>query len=63
MNGTNFTIGIHKPEAAEVWLYRKMQRISYQAKKTNKQVTIQINQDKPLTIKKRQFNFFGHTIR
>jgi len=52
-------------EAAEMWFYRKMQRISSMAKKTNKQVLIQINQDKSLfkTIKKRQFEFFGHIIR
>jgi len=47
-------------EAAEMWFYRKMQRISYMAKKANKQVLVQINQDKSLftTIKKRQFEFF-----
>jgi len=40
-------------------------RISYMAKKTNKQVLIQINHDKSLfkTIKKQQFEFFGHIIR
>ena len=41
-------------ESAEMWFYRKMQRISHIAKKTNKQVLIQTNQDKSLfrTIKK-----------
>jgi len=35
-------------EAAEIWFYRKMQRYCFMAKKTNKQVLIQINQDKSL---------------
>jgi len=35
-------------EAAEMWFCWKMQRTSYMAKKTNKQVLIQINQDKSL---------------
>jgi len=49
-------------EAGDMWFYRKMQRISYMATRTNKQVLIQVNQSRSLlkTIKKRQFEFFGH---
>jgi len=46
-------------EAADMWFYRKTQRISYMAKKINKQVVIQINQEKSpfKTIKNGNSNF------
>jgi len=46
-------------EAVEMWFYQKMQRISYMAKKTNKQVLIQVNQSRSLLkiMKKRKFQF------
>jgi len=34
--------------ADEMWFYRKIQKISYMAKKTNKQVLIQVNQNRSL---------------
>ena len=54
-----------KLEAAEMWFYRKMQRISYTAHKTNEEVLRQCNRHRKLiqSIRKRQLDFLGHIIR
>ena len=52
-------------EAFEMWMYRKMLRISYQDHKTNEEVLRMVNEKRSLlhTIKRRKCTYFGHVIR
>ena len=52
-------------EAAEMWFYRRMLRVSYTAHETNDSVLERVGQKQQLleVIKSRQVNFTGHVIR
>ena len=52
-------------EAAEMWFYRRMLRISWKEKRTNESVIEETNQERSLikTIRKRQLKFLGHICR
>ena len=52
-------------EAAEMWFYRRMLRISYQDRVTNETVLQRVHQRRQLlnTIHTRQISFVGHVIR
>ena len=56
-----------KINAYEMWLWRKMQRISWTEKKTNESVhmVIGIEEDETLqqTALRRKLGFFGHVMR
>ena len=51
--------------AFEMWLFRKMLRISYQDHITNEEVLRRVHEKRTLlqTIKKHKGTFFGHVIR
>ena len=51
--------------AFEMWLFRKMLRISYQEHITNEEVLRRVQEKRTLlqTIKKRKCTFFGHVVR
>ena len=48
-------------EAAEMWFYRRMLRISWKEKRTNESILEETNQERSLinTIRKRQLKFLG----
>ena len=52
-------------EAAEMWFYRRMVRISWKEKRTNVSILEETNQERSLinTIRKRQLKFLGHICR
>ena len=52
-------------EAAEMWFYRRMLRISWKEKRTNESILEETNQERSLinTIRKRQLKFIGHICR
>ena len=52
-------------EAAEMWFYRRMVRISWKEKRTNESILEETNQERSLinTIRKRQLKFLGHICR
>ena len=54
-----------KPEALEMWLYRRMLRISWKEHKTNGEVLNKMKTKRSLlnTIKKRKCQYFGHIVR
>ncbi|GFO27950.1 endonuclease-reverse transcriptase [Plakobranchus ocellatus] len=54
-----------KLEATEMWCLRRMLRIPWTAKKTNKRVLNEANKRRSLvrTIRKRQATFLGHVMR
>ena len=54
-----------KINSFEMWCFRRMQRISWMARKTNEDVLNQVNQNIFLlkNIKIRQYKFFGHINR
>ena len=51
-------------EAAEMWFYRRMLRISWKEKRTNESILEETNQERSLikTIRKRQLKFLGTGI-
>ena len=54
-----------KLEAFEMWLYRRMLRISWKGQKTNGEVLHKMKTKRSLlnTIKNRKYQYFGHIIR
>ena len=52
-------------EAAEMWFYRRMLRISWKEKRTNESILVETIQERSLinTIRKRQLKFLGHICR
>ena len=52
-------------EAAEMWFFRRMLRISWTEKRTNESILEETNQERSLinTIRKRQLKFLGHICR
>jgi hypothetical protein len=54
-----------KIEAFEMWIWRRMQKISWQQRKTNEEVLDSINERRSLlsTIIKRKKNWIGHILR
>ena len=52
-------------EAAEMWFYRRMLRISWKEKRTNKSILEELKTKRALleTVKTRKLNFFGHASR
>ena len=52
-------------QAFEMWCFRRMQRISWRAKKSNENVLRQVSRNTRLlkSIKIRQMKFLGHVIR
>ena len=54
-----------KLEAAEMWFWRKMMRISWTEKLTNEVVLDKVGAGRGLltTIKRRQWRFIGHELR
>ena len=55
----------NKINAAELWFYRRMLRISWTDRITNEEVLGRVNQQRTLlrVIRKRQMEFLGHVIR
>ena len=55
----------NKPEAFEMWIYRRMMRISWTKHKSNEEIQEMTNSKRSLivTIKKRKLQYFGHLIR
>ena len=49
-------------EAAEMWFYRRIVRISWKEKRTNESILEETNQERN-TISKRQLKFLGHICR
>jgi len=56
---------VNKLEAFEMWLYRRILKISWVQKKTNEEVLQLVCQERTLIkeIIKRKLNYFGHTAR
>src|SRR5437899_12608370 len=54
-----------KVEAAEMWFYRRILRISYKKHITNEEVVNRMATKRKLiiTIRRRQMSFFGHVMR
>src|SRR5207244_12048148 len=54
-----------KVEAAEMWVYRRILRISYKKYITNEEVLNRMATKRNLiiTIRRRQMSFFGHVMR
>ncbi|KAG1655749.1 Down syndrome cell adhesion molecule [Nymphon striatum] len=54
-----------KINAFEMWGFRRIQRISWKARKTNEEVLRQTNQERCMLkkIKQRQYKFMGHVLR
>ena len=52
-------------DATEMWFYRRMLRISWKDKRTNKSILEELNTNRTLLekIKTRKLNFFGHASR
>ena len=52
-------------QAMEMWLYRRMLKISWTEKKTNEEVLEMANSDREIlgNIKSRQLRFVGHILR
>ena len=57
----------NKIKACEMWIWRKMQRISWMEMKTNESVRVEIGivEDETLqqTALRRKLGFFGHVMR
>ena len=53
--------------ACEMWIWRKMQRISWTEKKTNESVRMEIGIEEDETLQqtalRRKLGFFGHVMR
>ena len=51
--------------SAEMWMYRRLLRVSWYEKRTNDSILRQLQVDRELlsTVLKRKLTFFGHTIR
>ena len=56
---------IRKIEAFEMWIWRKMERISWTEKITNEEVLRRVGESSPImmTIARRKKNWIGHIIR
>ena len=54
-----------KLEAFEMWIWRKMERVSWKDKKSNEQVLHDVGEERNLlkTIVKRKKNWIGHVLR
>src|SRR6218665_2973325 len=56
-----------KINACEMWIWRKMQRISWTEKKTNESVRMEIGIEEDETLQqtalRRKLGFFGHVMR
>src|SRR6218665_3085395 len=56
-----------KINACEMWIWRKMQRISWTVKKTNENVCMEIGIEEDETLQqtalRRKLGFFGHVVR
>ena len=54
-----------KLEAAEMWFYRRMLKVPWTDKRTNKEILQMMEEEQTLldTIKLRQLKFFGHSMR
>src|SRR3984885_5231776 len=56
-----------KINACEMWIWRKMQRISWMEKKTNEEVRLKIGVENDETLQqmaiRRKLGFFGHIMR
>jgi len=55
-----------KTNACEMWIWRKMQRISWMKKKTNESVYMKIGIEEEMlqqTALRRKLGFFGHVMR
>jgi len=54
-----------KLQAMEMWIYRRLQKISWTAKMSNEEVLRKLGKERKLlkTIRQRQMNFFGHICR
>ena len=52
-------------EASEMWMYRRMMRISFSQHMSNEEVLRKVEADRNLikNIRKRQLEFLGHTLR
>ena len=63
-----WTLKVHtmnKLEAFEMWLYRRVLKIPWTAKKTNEEVLARVKRNRELltTVKRRKTAYFGHVMR
>ena len=56
---------INKIDAAEMWLYRRLLRVSWKAKRTNASILEELNASKQLStyVSKRKLKYVGHVVR
>ena len=56
---------VKRIEAFEMWIWRRMERISWIEHKSNEEVLKQVNEERSLmnTIRTRQKNWIGHVLR
>ena len=52
-------------QAIEMWLYRRMLKVSWTERKTNEEVLVMANADREILthIRERQMRFLGHVLR
>ena len=62
---TMLTAEIDKLKALEMWLWRRLERISWMDKKSNEEVLTMVNENRCLirTIYQRKKNWIGHVLR
>ena len=56
---------IRRLNAFEMWVWRRMERVSWEDKKTNEEVLCSVGEERSLidTIRKRKKNWIGHVVR
>ena len=54
-----------RPEAAEMWMYRRLMRVPWTARRTNQEILEMVGTTRVLmtTIRQRQLRFLGHILR
>ena len=56
---------IRRLNAFEMWVWRRMERVSWEDKKTNEEVLCSVGEERSFidTIRKRKKNWIGHVVR
>lgn len=59
-----WTLNMNKIEAFEVWIYRRVLKIPWTARKTNDEILRIVNKDRALldTMKRQKVAYLGHVI-
>ena len=58
-------VEIERLKAFEMWIWRRMERVSWEDKKTNEEVLLNVGTERSLvqTVMKRKKNWIGHVLR